>query len=276
MGNRIEAIRLNHMNVVLEDFDASVACFKALYDAEFMADLTSAPDFHACLMAMGGGIFELFVPSAYLFNARYGPFHLGVEYQADMDVVRSVLAANGIQIIRDIGAAVHTHPEDTLGVSFEFYGGCFHDREWPLLGRPIRSAAWWREEHPLGLTSLAGYSVAVTDLEAATALLMKLFVTHILYEEDRRAINARAVGLQLGDSVLELLGPAGEGMLFDYVRRAGQGIRSTIFSVRNLDQARRYFRERNVEVSEGSAGDTIIVEGAANRNVMFEFRPERG
>ena len=81
MQNRISPVRLNHMNIVVEDFDASVQGYRNLYDAEFVVDLPS-PEFHACLLAFGGGILELFVPNAYLLNARYGPFHLGVEYQA--------------------------------------------------------------------------------------------------------------------------------------------------------------------------------------------------
>ena len=79
---------------------------------------------------------------AFLLNARYGPHYLGLELQADMDAVREVIAARGIGIARDIGFAVHTHPADTLGVSFEFYDGEFHQRECTANGRARTVSCW--------------------------------------------------------------------------------------------------------------------------------------
>ena len=119
MPTRISPIRLNHINVVVENFDKSVKHFKELYGAELLVDLPS-PEFHACLLAFGGGLFELFAPNAWFLNARLGPYYLGVEYQADMLTVRDAIAEKGIRITRDVGVAIHTHPDDTCGVSFEF------------------------------------------------------------------------------------------------------------------------------------------------------------
>jgi hypothetical protein len=57
-GVRVE--RVNHMNVVLEDFDASVAHWQELYGAEFALDIPQR-EWRACLMGMGGALFEFFV-----------------------------------------------------------------------------------------------------------------------------------------------------------------------------------------------------------------------
>ena len=91
MTQPIRPQRVNHMNVVLQDFDASVAHWRGLFDAEFMADMPQR-EFHAGLIAIGRVIFELFVPHDFLLNARYGPHFLGVEYQADMNEVRAAMA----------------------------------------------------------------------------------------------------------------------------------------------------------------------------------------
>ena len=270
MTDRIAPVRVNHMNVVMEDFDASVEHFKTLYDAEFVVDLPS-PAFHACLVAMGGGIIELFVPEAYLLNARYGPFHLGVEYQADMDVVRKVVADQNIRIIRDIGVAIHTHPDDTLGVSFEFYGQGFHEKEWPLLGRPILPVDHWTNNHALGMTGLKGYSIAVADIDAGLAFLRGFFATKIVFDEQRPALNARVIGVPVSDTVIELMAPLGPGELEDYLQRAGQGIRSTLFNVADLDIARAYFKARGIDALPGSTPDRFLVPEKANRGVLFEF-----
>lgn len=119
MTTSIKPVRMNHLNLVLEDFDASVAHFTGLYGAEFMADIPN-PETHACLIEIGRVIYEIFVPNAWLLTARYGAHYVGLEYQADIDQVRAAIAERNIRVVRDIGLALHTHPADTLGVAFEF------------------------------------------------------------------------------------------------------------------------------------------------------------
>lgn len=270
MSKSIHPVRVNHMNVVLEDFDTSVAHLRALYGADFLADYPQR-EWHACLIEMGRVIFELFVPPAFLLNARYGPLYLGIEYQADMDEVREVVAAHGIRIVRDIGLALHTHPADCLGVSFEFYGGCFHDREWEPLGGPMKSAEYWRDEHPLGLTGLKGYTIAVPGIDAASRFLQSFLTAEPLYEAPRPAVSARAVGLQVADAVVEIITPVDDGSLQRHLHQFGQGIRSTMFGVRDIDQARRYFTERGVDLVPGAAPDSFAVPAEANLGMIFEF-----
>lgn len=270
MSGSIRPTRVNHMNVVIEDLDASVAHYRDLYGAEFLVDLPQR-EWRACLIHIGQVIIELFAPHAFLLNARYGPHYLGVEYQADMAQVREVIAAHGVRLVRDIGAAVHTHPADCFGVSFEFYSGQFHDRDWPTLGGPMKPAAHWRDEHPLGLTGLKGYTLAVDDIDAARRFLQSFLGAELVYEEDRPAASARAVGLQVADAVIELIAPVADGMIEQHLRQFGQGVRSTIFGARDLDQARRYFRARGVELAPASAPGRLAVPAAANQGVMFEF-----
>jgi len=270
MANQIHCVRVNHMNVVAQDFGATVGHFQDLYGAEFLVDLPR-PEFHAGLVEMGRVIFELFSPHEFLLNARYGPHYVGVEYQADMDEVRAAVASHGVRIVRDIGIALHTHPADCFGVAFEFYGDYFHDRDWPALGGKIKPAEYWREDHPLGLTGLKGYSIAVADIESATAFLQSFLAAEPLYEAPRPAIAARAVGLRVADSIVELVTPVAEGELRRHLHRFGDGIRSTLFGVRDLDQARRYFAARGVDLAPGAAPDSFAVPAEANRGVLFEF-----
>jgi hypothetical protein len=269
MSQSIHPRRVNHMNVVLPDFDAGVEHFRKLYDAEFVIDLPR-PEFHAYLIEMGRVLFEVFVPHDQLVMARYGPHYVGIEYDADMDEVRKVIAARGIRIIRDIGVAVHTHPADCFGVSFEFTDNYFHDMDWPLLGGPMKSAEYWRE-HPLGLTGLKGCTMAVYDIDAARDFLQSFLSAEVVYEEARPAVAARAVGLRAGDSVMELLTPVGEGTLQRHLHRFGDGIRSTIFRVADLEQAKRYFAERGTKLIPGAAPSTWTLPPEHNQGVIFEF-----
>jgi hypothetical protein len=269
MPRTIRPVRVNHMNVVVEDFDASVAHFQKLYGADFLLDLPQR-EWHACLIEIGRVIFEIFTPPAFLLNMRYGPHYLGIEYQADMDEVRETIAAHGIRIARDIGVALHTHPADCLGVSFEFFGGFFHDNE-AILGKPMKSAGYWRDEHPLGLTGLKGYTLAVADMDAAKGFLESFLGAEVAYEAARPAVAGRALGFQVGDAVLELVTPTGEGELLRHLHRFGPGIRSTVFGTRDLEQARRYFIQRGAPLAPGSAPDSLAVPAEANLGLIFEF-----
>lgn len=267
----IRCQRVNHMNLVLEDFDASVAHLAKVYDAEFMLDMPQT-EWHACLVETGQVIFELFVPHQWLTNARYGPHHVGLEYQADVDQVRAAIAERGIRITRDIGIAVHTHPADCFGVAFEFYGGYFHDNDWALLGGgKMKSPAYWRDEHPLGLTGLKAYTVAVHDIDAADKFFRSFVGGEPVYEAARPAVAGRAIGLQVADAVVELVTPTGGGELQRHLHRYGDGIRSTVFGVRDIAQARRYFTERGMETIEGSLPNSIAVPAESNLGVIFEF-----
>ena len=270
MARSIRCKRVSHFNLVLEDYEASMAHLRELYGAELLHDMPK-PHWHACLIEIGGVIIEIFAPPAFLLHARHGPHFQGMEYEADMDEVRAVVADHGVGIIRDLGVALHTDPADCLGVDWEFYGGSFHDNEPPTLTTRTKPAAWWRDEHPLGLTGLKAYTLMVSDLSEASGFLRSFLSAEPAYETTRAGIAARALGLQVADTVIELLTPLGDGPLQRELQRTGQGIRSAVFQVRSLDQARRYFAERDVELIAGTAPESFAVGPRANRGVLFEF-----
>ena len=270
MPRSIQPQRVNHMNAVLADFDAGLAHFERAYGAQFIADMPQK-EFHAGLFEIGRVIFELFVPWDFLTAARLGPHYVGLEWQADMDAVRAALEDHGIRTVRDIGLALHTHPDDCFGVAHEFYAGEFHTRDWPLLGGPIKSAADWRDEHPLGLTGLKGYTQVVEDIAAASAFYQSFLGAEPLYEADRPAIAGQAVGLRVADATVELLMPTRPGWLVERLRRQGQGILSTVLGVRDLAQAQRYCVAQDVPLEAGTAEDRLAVPAQANQGILFEF-----
>ena len=262
-------MRVNHVNLVLEDYETSVGHFEGLYGARFLRDLPQTA-WHACLIDIGRVIFELFAPHDFFLSSRYGPHYIGIEYQADMDEVREVLASQGIRIIRELDVACHVHPADCHGIAFEFYGGFFHDND-QFTDEPMKPAEYWRDENPLGLTGLKAYTVAVPDFEEARDFFQGFLQHEVVYEEARPALAAKAVGLQVADAVLELVSPVGDGPLQRHLLQHGEGIRSTVFGVRDLDQAQRYFREHGVELVPGGAPDTLAIPTELNLGVIFEF-----
>jgi catechol 2,3-dioxygenase-like lactoylglutathione lyase family enzyme len=277
MSESISCLHMNHLNALVEGSEGSsaesVAHFRDLFGAQFLLDL---PEFQSCLIIIGPVIFELFLPTDYLLNARFGPHYVGVEYQVpDTAEARRAVQARGLRLLGDIGVAFHTHPDDTFGVAVEMYHRNFHTQG-PPNGylEPIRSPRYWSDEHPLGLTGLKRYSVVVADLAAATSFFCEFMNATVVYEEARPAVGARAVGLALGDTVAELLTPIGVGEIGEIQRslaRYGDGIRSTVFTVRDLEGARSYFAERGITLRPGDAPGTLAIAPEVNQGLMFEF-----
>ena len=93
----------------------------------------------------------------------------------------------------------------------------------------------------------------------------------MLYEEPRPAVSGRAVGLELGDTVAELISPLGVGVIERYLARYGDGIRSTVFAVDDLDRAQQFFVERGIVLYPGDAPDSFAVAPKDNLGLLFEF-----
>jgi len=262
---------VNHFNLVLPDFASSLAHFQQLFDAELLMDLPG-DGFHAGVFEIGRVLFEIFSPHQWLMNARYGAHYLGVEYQADMAQVRQAIAARNIRIVRDVGASVHTHPQDTFGISFQFFDGEFLRRTYPLLGgREMRSAEYWLHHHPLGLKGLKYFSAAVWDIDRAVEFMQSFLAGLLLYEQEWTDICARAIGVEIGGSVLELLTPTGAGPLQNHLYRFGDGIRSVVFKVDNLQRTVDYFRSRGVTLAAGDYADTYALPTEENLGLQFGF-----
>lgn len=271
MPHTIRPQRVNHLNAVVPTFDAAITHFTGAYGAELIMDMPQAA-FHACLFEMGQVVFELFVPHDFLVAARLGPHYVGLEWQADMDDVRAALADHGVGTIRDIGVALHTDPADCFGVAHEFYAGEFHERKYDLLGGGLmKSAAYWRDEHPLGLSGIKGYTHVVEDIDAASAFYRSFLSAEPVFAEARPAIGGRAIGMKVADATVELLTPTGEGWLAQQLRRQGQGILSVVLGVRDMAQARSYCIARGIPLEVGTADRHAAVPAAANCGIMFEF-----
>jgi len=272
MPKPLDCLHMNHINAMVENFEKSVDHFRDLYGAQFNRDLPG-DHWHACLITIGGVMFEVFAPSEYLLNARLGPHYVGVEYQVpDVDEVRTEVQARGMRVIRELGVAIHVHPAEAFGVAWEFFGRSFHDDPAPApYVEALKPSNSWRDEHPLGCTGLKRYSVAVSDLESATEFFEDFLGATVIYEKALPAVAARAVGLTLADTVAELINPIGAGPVERYLARYGDGIRSTVFAVRDLDQAKRHFAEHGVMLHPGDAPDSVAIAPEDNLGLLFEF-----
>jgi len=272
MPEPLECQHMNHVNAVVEYFDESVEHFTDVLGAQFNFDMPGE-HWHAYLMTIGGTMFQIFVPHQYILHARMGPYFVGIEYTVpDVGAARDQLPERGMRVVRELDEAFHVHPDEALGVSWEFYSRSFQDpAESPIpYPEPIWSADQWLE-HPIGYTGLKRYCVAVADLEGAIAFAQGFLGATPLYQEARPAVNALGTGLQLGDTVLELISPTGDGELARFLARYGDGIRSTVFSVADLERTRAYFAGRGIELRPGDAPGALALAPEDNMGLLFEF-----
>jgi catechol 2,3-dioxygenase-like lactoylglutathione lyase family enzyme len=272
MSIPIKCIHMNHLNFVVEDYDKSVERLTDLYGAQFNFDLPG-DHWHACLITVGGVMFELFTPTVYLLHARMGPHYVGVEYVVpDVDEVRTEVLAKGMRVIRELNVAIHVHPQEAFGVAWEFFGKSFQNREDPPIPYPVPI---WSDEkfaqHPIGYAGLKRYSVVVADLDAALEFAQGFLGGTVVYREDRPDVAATAVGVSLGDTVVELLSATGAGPIQTFQARYGDGIRSTVFAVRDLEQTKKYFAEQGVALHPGDAPGSLAVAPEDNMGLLFEF-----
>lgn len=262
--------RLSHMNAVIDDLPACVKHFTEKFDGNFMLDLPG-PNWNACLIEIGGVIVEFFAPFNFMLNSRHGPHWLGVEMEAPMKESRAAVAANNVRIFRDLDIAFHTDPMDGFGVDYELFEGTFFGPNAMAVTSHSRSPEYWRDQHPAGFTGPVGYTQTVAKLEPVGELLTNLFGAERSYEADRPALGARAWGYPIGDHVVELLAPTGDGPLMRELVRTGEGIRSTVFGVADVAKARSHFEGLGFPIIDGTLPDSFAIEPSANFGLLFEF-----
>jgi hypothetical protein len=221
-------------------------------------------------MTLGGVMFEFFAPKERgergqgRLLARYGDHYVGIEYHVpDVTKAREFANEQGVRIINDLGAAFFTYPGHSFGVAFEIYDGDFREHDQP--------AGYWEDQHPLGLTGLARLTVAVESVEAAVTRLNELAEVSEIGAVARPRAAAKGVQLQVGTAVWEMLEPAGDGALADYLGRYGQRIRSTVFRTGDLAEVEKHLTGQGFDLIPGDAEGTLAINPAQNKNLLFEF-----
>lgn len=275
--SHLEFTKLLHINALVDGYDASLEHFRRLHGAQLLLEIPHRTS-DACLVAIGGVLFELIAPkSSETDRGRrvqaHGDHYIGVEYQVpDLARAKRQALESGLRLVVDGPVFFVTDPDDSFGVSFQVYEG-----DWladpppvPFL-EPMMGQAYWEDEHPLGILGLKRYSVAVRDAEVAARFFQRLTGSTVCYREERQALGAAAVGLPVGDTIVELLGPMRDGDIERHVRSFGEGIRAATFVVRDLARVRNYFATRAVALTAGDAPGTLALAPRHRQGLRFEY-----
>jgi catechol 2,3-dioxygenase-like lactoylglutathione lyase family enzyme len=243
MADKWQLIHPNHVNAIVDGYEATIEHFRDRVGFTLDRRIPDSGDgTDACLMTLGGVMFEFFAPK-----------ERGERGQVEKE----------IRIINDLGAAFFTYPGNSFGIAFEIYDGDFKD-----LAQP---AGYWENQQPLGLTGMARLTVAVESVEAATARLNELAYVSDIGPVSRPGAGAKGVQLQVGTAVWEMLEPTGDGALADYLGRYGQRIRSTVFKAGSLAEVDKHLTGQGFDLISGDADGTLAINPAQNKNLLFEF-----
>jgi catechol 2,3-dioxygenase-like lactoylglutathione lyase family enzyme len=275
----LKFIKLNHINAIVDGYQSAVDHFVGRVGLQLNLEIPSqGDDVDACLASLGPVMFEFFAPRQRAERGQgrlldlYGDHYIGAEYQvADVDAARSTCEALGIRLLNDRGTFFFTHPRDSFGVSWELWDGDWHaPRPDNQAFQLVHPASYWRR-HPLGVTGLACLRAAVPDLAAATAFYESALGGTVMYRAPRPAIGADAAGVEIGDTVIELLGPSGDGELAAFLEQNGPRLRSTVFAVVDLERARRHLHSVGVPLVPGDDGDSWLLDPEHNHGLRFEL-----
>jgi len=269
MGQRqITVLEIDHINQLLPSADEAIAFYERVYGAEIESDHREVfGPYNNLLFKLGRTPVEVFSGTGvgHSFDRqleRFGPNWQAVLWRVpNLEEAIEIFGERGVPLVD-----VELDPDrrwaftDPRSTSFSIQ---IEDRdEWDL--SPVPNA--------LGITGLAGFTAAVKDADAAADSFDDLIENaEILYREDRPLLSARAVGMSLGDYVMELLSPAGDGVISAFVERVRPRIRSATFRVESLDKLEQRLAGHGIKLTVGDRPGSVAIAPEDNLGVMMQF-----
>lgn len=266
-----QLLHVNHINAITDGHEATIEHFRDRVGFVLDRRIPDSGDgTDACLMTLGGVMFEFFSPKGVAERGQgrllglYGDHYIGLEYSVpDVAEARAIAGQRDVRIINDMGPVFFTYPGATFGVSFEIWHGDFSQH--------AQAPGYWENQHPLALSGLARLTVAVDDVAAAAARMQALTGAAEIGAVRRPQAHARGVQLQVGAIVWELLEPTEAGPVADYLARYGPRIRSTVFKTNDLRKVEQHLTGQGFDLMPGDAEGTLAIDPAQNKNLLFEF-----
>jgi catechol 2,3-dioxygenase-like lactoylglutathione lyase family enzyme len=304
MADRVEFQHFNHMNQIVPEYRDAIDHYTTNFGAQFLYTVASNPHARACLMNFGGAVFEYVAPqrapyrppadrtsfegtfwysrgpAAFVVDyPNLGGHFAGLEYNVkDRDGAFETMAAKGLRLIDEREWSYFlTYADQCHGISLEIYDLDWYSgqaMDWYV--EPMKDAAYWRDEHPLGITSFR-YSVAVKDLDAAVEFYADLCGAKERYVEDRPSAGAKAVGLEMDAAgmIVDFLTPTGDGPVNAFLERYDDRIRAMVFEVADIEAVRRYFRTKGIALISGDSPGALAVDPRQNLGCLYEFVESR-
>ncbi len=191
------------------------------------------------------------------FYARFGQrFHSIAWYVDNVQELFAALSTHNIRLYDLVGKvvkepqgklAVWTHPKDTHAL-LEF--AVIEKFSIDARLQPGWSAAFWREQHPLGIERASHITVLVRDLREAQALYQDVLGGKLLHEEETPGQKRSAFFAVGDDTVIEAARPLSaaspEGRDLE---QAGEGIYAVTFKTKDLKRAADFLQAKKQRIA---------------------------
>lgn len=191
------------------------------------------------------------------FYARFGQrFHSIAWYVDNVQELFAALSTHNIRLYDLVGKvvkepqgklAVWTHPKDTH-VLLEF--AVIEKFSIDARLQPGWSAAFWREQHPLGIERASHITVLVQDLREAQALYQDVLGGKLLHKEETPGQKRSAFFAVGDDTVIEAAQPLSaaspEGRDLE---QAGEGIYAVTFKTKELKRAADFLQAKKQRIA---------------------------
>jgi catechol 2,3-dioxygenase-like lactoylglutathione lyase family enzyme len=282
---------LFHLTHVVSDLDAADRWYDEVFAVcrYYRAHMKPAVR-EASLLAIGDCVMEPVqlarVPGAEhspigKFYARFGQrFHSIAWYVDSVEDTCAALSRHNIRLYDLVGKvvtepqgqlAVWTHPKDTHAL-LEFAV----IEKFPIDARlqPSWSAAFWREQHPLGIERASHITVLVRDLREAKTLYQEILGGTLLHEEESPQQKRSAFFAVGADTVIEAAQPlSATGPEGRDLEQAGEGIYAVTFKTRDVKKAADFLQAKKQRIEwQGTESLVLNREDAFGMVIGFTQR----
>jgi catechol 2,3-dioxygenase-like lactoylglutathione lyase family enzyme len=263
-------------------YDDVFACTRGFLDQHYL-DVEKRD---ASLVVIGNAVVEPLAPSFHVdgwdtlpigkFYNRFGQhWHSIAWYSDDTGAIWENLRQAGVRVFlngglpaerRPADEAIMTHPRDTVA-QLEFMRGPVH---FDTRFQPGHDPGWWAASHPLTLEYLHSTAVVTRDLGRAKRVYVDALGGTLLAETESKLTGTHSAFVLVGDTIVELAEPTGDGLAAADLERNGEIHHSATWKVRDLDAAARHLGSRGVSVLDRDA-HTLLADPATTHGAPMRF-----
>jgi len=270
--------KLFHLTHVVDNLRAADEWYDDVFSAcRYYRGYMRAAMRNASVLAIGDTPFEAIqtapVPGAEnsaigKFHARFGQHvHSIAWYVESIEDTFNELSKHKVRQVDMVGRpakgpfgkrniAVWTHPKDSHG-AIEF--AQVEDFSIDVRLHPSWSAAFWRDQHPLGIERAAYITVVVRDLGKGKEFYQDALGGKLLHEEETAGYKKSAFVAVGEDTVVELAQPlSAQTPEARDLEHAGEGLYGVTFKTRDLARAAQFLESKKQRIESRNADSLVL------------------
>jgi catechol 2,3-dioxygenase-like lactoylglutathione lyase family enzyme len=281
---KLQVTEIDHINQLISDTELALNFYRTTYGVEItrIFEQFFGP-YDNFVFDLGNVLIEIFCPvprdkvkgnpstpkgdkageEFRNIHRRFGNIWQAVLWRVpNLEEAIATMEANGVRMVNveldPDRRWAFTDPRDTYGMVMQL-----EDRdEWDKTIHP----------NPPGILGLYGLSIVVDDAREAADFFKNLVADAAeVYDEDRAALGARAVGIKMAGYTVEFLSPTQDGEISAFLAKYRPRIRCGTFRVESFARLEKHFAEKGIQLREGDAPNTMKIAPEDNLDCQMQF-----